>query len=154
MTLNARLLTYLKSHKILEKWQAGFLPDSRTSDQTYVLKTLMDKYLKHYKKPLYACFVDFRKAFDMVWHEGLFLKLVRHGIGGNFLRIIRDMYSIMKVCVKTNIGISDTVGVRQGDGIRPFLFNLYINQLPELYETGMQPSTNDETSCPSIAICR
>ena len=32
------------------------------------------------KKPFYVCFVDFKKAFDMVSHHILWCKLIRYGI--------------------------------------------------------------------------
>jgi hypothetical protein len=41
----------------------------------FVLKTLIDKYVERNSKPLYACFVDFKSAFDTVWHQGLLYKL-------------------------------------------------------------------------------
>ena len=48
---------------------------SRTSDQLLVLQTLIDKYVKIIgKNKNYVCFIDFQKAFDMVWHEGLLYK--------------------------------------------------------------------------------
>ena len=34
------------------------------------------------KKKLFACFVDFKKPLDSVWHEGLFFKLNKIGICG------------------------------------------------------------------------
>ena len=48
----------------------------------FILKTLIDKYSsKTGVGGLYACFVDFRKAFDSVIHEGLRFKLLQLGIG-------------------------------------------------------------------------
>jgi hypothetical protein len=52
--------------------QIGFTKDSRPSDHMFVLKTLIDKYL-HKKEKLFACFVDFRKAFDTVAHTAIYL---------------------------------------------------------------------------------
>ena len=36
--------------------------------------------------------IDFKKAFDSVWHEGLFRKLENKGINGNFLQVIKYIY--------------------------------------------------------------
>jgi hypothetical protein len=55
--------------------QIGFCKGKRTSDHIFTLKTLIDKYTQQGSKRLYACFVDFRKAFDTVRHEELFYKL-------------------------------------------------------------------------------
>jgi hypothetical protein len=54
---------------------------------------LHDKYVNHNNEKIYACFIDFKKAFDSVWHEGLYLKLLENGIGGWFYDLIKDLYS-------------------------------------------------------------
>ena len=48
----------------------GFRPGMRTSNNIFVLKTLVDKQFKKGKK-LYCCFVDFLKAIDTIWRKGL-----------------------------------------------------------------------------------
>jgi hypothetical protein len=65
----------------------------------FVLKTLIDKYL-HKKEKLFACFVDFRKAFDTVAHTAIYLKLLDMNVGGLFYNLIKDMHKISAVCVK------------------------------------------------------
>ena len=53
-----------------------------SADHIFTLKALHDKYVcQNNNKKNYACFVDFKKAFDSVWHEGLFLKLLQNKIG-------------------------------------------------------------------------
>ena len=37
----------------------------------YAGRTLIDKYVNCHKTKVYACFVNFRKAFDSLWHDGL-----------------------------------------------------------------------------------
>jgi hypothetical protein len=44
---------------------------------------LIDKYINKKGGKLFACFVDFRRAFDTVIHEGIKYKLLKSGIGGN-----------------------------------------------------------------------
>ena len=41
----------------------------------------------------YACFVDFKKAFDKVSHALLWHKLMQFGPGGKFLALVRAMYA-------------------------------------------------------------
>ena len=52
--------------------QKGFLANNRTADHVLTLRALIDKYLNCHKTKVYTCFVDFRKAFDLLWHDGLF----------------------------------------------------------------------------------
>ena len=67
--LNNRLDKFLLEHNIIHETQIGFSKNSRTSDHLFVLKCLVDKYINSGGKHLYACFVDFHKAFDTVIHK-------------------------------------------------------------------------------------
>jgi hypothetical protein len=67
----------------------------------FTLKTLIHKYVKSHSKPLYACFVDFKRAFDSVSHVGLSYKLKKTGVGDKFYNIIKNMYYNTEVCVKS-----------------------------------------------------
>lgn len=58
----------------------------------FVLKTLIDKHTNKGSKRLYTSFVDFKGAFDSVWHTGLFYKLKQIGVGDKF-------YHIVKTCI-------------------------------------------------------
>ena len=56
-------------HKLINREQIGF-QKKRTSDYILSLKTPVNKYITDKKgKKLYACFIDFKKAFDSAWHE-------------------------------------------------------------------------------------
>ena len=60
--------------------QLGFVKEAQTSDHVFTLNTCIEKYTKQ-RKRLYACFVDYRKAFDTVCREALLFKLSK--LGGN-----------------------------------------------------------------------
>jgi hypothetical protein len=66
--LSNRLDTFLVEHNIIHENQIGFSEKSRTSDHIFVLKCIIEKYLKTDTKKLFVCFVDFHKAFDTVIH--------------------------------------------------------------------------------------
>ena len=57
----------------------------------FILRTLFETYCSHKEGRLYACFIDFRKAFDMVIHEGIIIKLLEIGVGTKFYNIIKSM---------------------------------------------------------------
>ena len=52
------------------------------------------KHVTHTPKgKLHTSFVDFRKAFDSNWHQGLLYKLLKYNISGTFYDTISSMYS-------------------------------------------------------------
>ena len=112
--LNSRIIDFLTEHNVLCKSQIGFLPNYRTSDHIFTLHTLIDKYTSQNKGNIHACFVDFQKAFDSVWHEGLLFKLLESGIGGKSYDVIKSIYENNKLAVK--IGDKHTDFFPQGMG--------------------------------------
>ena len=143
--MNIRLTEFVEGSKLLHKNQIGFVTKCRTTDHHLTLKVLSKKYVSNEKGgKLYTCFVDFRKAFDTVWHNGLFHKLEDMNINGNFLLTLQNMYENTKCAVKLNNKLTQFFpcmqGVRQGDPLSPILFNLYINDIfKELKEAGCDP---------------
>ena len=83
--LNQRLFEYILSLNILHKSQIGFLPNNRTADHVFTLRTLIDKYVHNHNEKIYACFVDFKKAFDSLWHDRLLNELLQIDVGGSFI---------------------------------------------------------------------
>ena len=142
--LNERLRQFSDICNILLKNQAGFRPDHSTTDHIFVLKTLSDL-IRHRKRKLFCAFVDYEKAFDKVWHLGLWTKLLRYGIGGKLILVLVNMYKGITSCISANQSISTPFsihqGVRQGENLSPFLFALYVNDLEDFLkkEKGCTP---------------
>ena len=84
LIINERLTKYLDKNNIIYNSQIGFRKGYRTSDHIFVLKTLVDLYTKNDKK-VFACFVDFQKAYDSVWRNGLFYTLMKYGVSQKIL---------------------------------------------------------------------
>lgn len=142
LIMNTRLNKFLEEYKIMSKCQIGFRKDCRTADHLLVLKTLTDFY-KSKRKPIFACFIDFKKAYDSVWREGLFFKLIQYGCSKNFIRLIISMYSSVNCSVKLEKGstpfFKSHVGVKQGCNLSPTLFNMFINDIPNLFNSSCAP---------------
>ena len=142
--INARLLEYVDTKNVLSYNQIGFKQNSRTSDHILTLKSIID-FQKSKKKKVFAAFIDLRKAFDTVWRDGLFYKILLNGINGRVYNIIRSMYTDNICKIKFANGLSkqfpSTCGVKQGDVLSPILFNLFIDDL-----------VKNLNSCPSGAI--
>ena len=129
--MNQRLTDYAKENNMIDKSQIGFQTNNRAPDHILTAKSLVNKYVTDNKGKLYACFIDLRKAFDTVWHHGLFHKLEEAGLKGNFLNTLMDMYRKTECAVKlgdrTTQFFKCKKGVRQGDPLSPLLFNIFIN---------------------------
>ena len=142
--LQSRILNYLESNRILSDKQTAFRPGFSTSDHLFTLRSLINKYIKVNKKKLYVCFIDFRKAFDKVWRDGLFLKLLKAGINGNIYKLIKQMYQKTRMKIKFSDGLSkaftSNAGIRQGDGLSPLLFNVFINDLNDIFDHTCDPA--------------
>lgn len=97
--LNELLMKWTEQHQLRARGQAGFRRDHRTTDQTFVVRTLIEK-AKADRQPLYSCFVDFKKAYDTVPRDLLWEKLQRIGVHGAFLRGVQALYADVPMAVQ------------------------------------------------------
>jgi hypothetical protein len=88
MILEKRLSEWVEQHGLRAKGQAWFRKDYCTTDQLFILQTLIEQ-SKAKKKPLYCCFVDFKKAFDIVPCEVLWQVLAGLRVEGHFLQCLQ-----------------------------------------------------------------
>jgi len=112
--LNTRLDDFLCKNNIINNCQIGFTKNARTSDHMFIIKCIIDKYCKTKDGKVYACFVDFQKAFDTVVHTGIKIKLLSIGVGSKFYEIIKNMYEVSKSCVKLQNHITDHFPINLG----------------------------------------
>ncbi len=144
--LNTRVVNFLETNKIYTHHQIAFRRNFRTSDHIFVLQTLINKYTSpkfrdpKITKNLYVCFIDLKKAFNTIWRGGrLFHKMLENGIGGKLYSIISDMYHKSKASMKLPSGLIEffetNIGVRQGCVISPTLFNIFLNDIPKIFDT-------------------
>ena len=88
-------------------FQAGlFRSNSWTTNNIFLLCAIINKQ-RCLSKPLYTCFVNFTKAFDYIDISALYYKLLSRGINGNFLNVIKSMFSKAECCVKWDSCISE-----------------------------------------------
>ncbi len=118
-----------KVKEILEDTQAGFQEGRSTTEQICNLRILSEKYMAH-QKPLYHNFIDFRKAFDRVWHKALFLIMRKCNISSTITNTLKSLYEHAKNLVlvgdKPSKWFLSKVGVRQGCVLSPYLFNVFL----------------------------
>ena len=146
--LERRISGWAENHGIRAAGQAGFRRDHRTSDNIFIMRTLIEACkatrTSSQHGRLYACFVDFRKAFDTIPRDKLWEHLSSIGVQGKMLDALKSYYANVRVCVDIpSVGRSapfdSTMGVKQGCPMSPTLFGLYIDQL----ETHLQRHAQD-----------
>ena len=80
-------------------------------------------------------FLDVYKAFDKIWHEGLRFNLRSYGIEGALLSLLENYLESCEQRVVLNGQISEWKPTCSGFPHRlvlgPFLFLIYINDLPD-----------------------
>ena len=102
--------------------QLGFWPRTSVDHAFVVLETVVSKTLEWQCGIWYAS-LDLRKAFDKVEHGALFAALTAQGIEDGYLDLLMDMYQDQTGAVPGSEKFSIQRGVRQGDVLRPLLFN-------------------------------
>ena len=73
-----------QAEKIIAEKQAGFKAGRSTTEQIFTLQILCEKYLQH-QQDLYHVFIDFKKAFDRVWHAALLVSVKKYNISTNLI---------------------------------------------------------------------
>ena len=128
-------LTYLnEAFDKVDEFNGGFLMGSRTADNMFILNGLIQRQLA-IGKPLYVCFVDFSKAFDLVNRYILFYKLIKSGWSGRVIDTVRNFYSKTYFRVKhkglVSPPIPNYIGVNQGGNASGLMFRKYMADLSE-----------------------
>ena len=98
LVINERLIEFLDVRNILSHYQIGFRRGYRTGDNVFILNTILNSYFS--KGNMLVCFIDFSKAYDSVWRNGLLYKLILNGLSLKFILLIKSMYTELQATVK------------------------------------------------------
>ena len=98
------------------------------SEEVLVQATLLPRNDK-----CYLAFLDACKAFDTVWHNGLFFKLFQYGLTNDIWFLLHFWYRNLRSSVKWGDKLSRSFairqGVRQGALLSTLIYSIYINDL-------------------------
>ena len=74
--------------KIITEELTGFRAEMSTTEQIFNLRILREKYPQH-QQDLYNVFIDFKRAFDRVWHAALWATMKKYNISTNLIQVIK-----------------------------------------------------------------
>ena len=99
-----------------------------------------------HQQPLYMCFVDFKKAFDSVSHDKLWVTTMDTEYPLHLIDLLAKLYSKQLAKVKVAGTLSERFhvkkGVRHGCVLSPYLFNtlaeMLMRETLDIFQDGLQ----------------
>jgi hypothetical protein len=134
--VQVKLIQHISPH--IHDYQYGFRPQHSTHHSIYHLLQSLYRRAEQPKSFTPVVFLDLKKAFDRVWHDGLLSLLPEHGVTGRIWLWLRAFLTNRRMCVISKDATSDwytlPYGVPQGAVLSPTLFIIFINKLARMLQ--------------------
>ncbi|GFV78693.1 RNA-directed DNA polymerase from mobile element jockey [Trichonephila clavipes] len=132
------ILTRIKSHckaiDCIPPEQCGFREGHSTLHQLIRVTNFINEGFAH-KLYTVGVFLDVKRAFDKLWHDGLTYKLIKLQFPDYLIKIIHNFLHNRTFRVRVNNSYSNTgsclSGVPQGSVLSPYLYNIYTHDFPQ-----------------------
>ena len=131
-TVNFAVMHHALRFNILHRSQeGGIIGRNSPRHIRNLLNAFEDAY--HCKQDLFALYIDFSSAFNMVDHDKLMCVMYDLGIPTDAIEVVKGIYHENRTTVKLPSGATEPIpitrGTVQGDPLSPLLFLLYIEPL-------------------------
>lgn len=126
------LLQRLKTEvdNILREEKASFRKGRSCSEQIFTLRNIIEQ-CQELHTPLISNYIDFKKDFDSIHWETLWVIVLLYGVPSKYVNIFRALYHNSTCRVRTSSGNTNefdiVTGVRQGCILSPLLFLIVID---------------------------
>lgn len=128
--IQRRISAYVE--EVLGEEQAGFRPGRSTIDQLFTIRQILEKYIET-NNTCYINFIDYKQAFDSVWHVGLWQAMRNFGIEEKLINLIQTVYKKAENAVRVEHDLTEwfktEVGTRQGCILSPTLFIIILEAI-------------------------
>jgi hypothetical protein len=106
--IRRRLKPHIETH--LSEEQVGFRPGRNTVEHIFVWRQLAERYIEAQDGELVNVLVDFKKAFDRVWHAGMIRVLHHYNIPKKLTSLIHNLYSQAVSAVRVELVVMFQTG--------------------------------------------
>ena len=102
-----------QAKKIVAEEQTVLRAGKITTEQIFNLHILCEKYLQQ-QQDLYHVFIDYKKAFDRVWHAALWATMKKYNISTNLIQVIKNLFNKATNAALFNSSNSSTAAKETG----------------------------------------
>ena len=123
--IRKRFAPYVQA--VIADEQFGFVPGKGTTEAIITLRNIIEKAVtKQDDQELWMLFIDYKKAFDTVYHPALWKTLEEFGFPQHLIWLLSKLYDKAKGLIRIEDEKTDLFsfgkGVRQGCLVSPILF--------------------------------